>query len=126
MKTIAEQLNWDFETNGDLKIKDKNGKRIYYERSSDGLWAKREHDSQGNEIYYEDSNGYWIKYEYDSQSNVIYYENSSGFWKKWERDSKGNEIYFENSYGTLRDNRPKPCENKVVEIDGIKYKLVKQ
>ena len=82
MKTIAEQIKWDFEANGDLKIKDKNGKLIYLEFSS-GFWTKREYDSQGNNTYYE--------------------------------DSKGNII----------DNRPKPCENKIVEIEGVKYKLTK-
>ena len=82
MKTIAQQINWDFETNGDLEIQDKNCKRIYWE-NSDNDWVKREYDSQFNEIYYESSNGRII------------------------------------------DNRPKSCENKVVEIDGVKYKLTK-
>jgi len=104
MKTIAEQIKWDFEVNGDLRIKDKNG----------------------NLIYWEDSNGVWVKKEYDSQGKEIYIENSSGWWIKMEYDSKGNRIYFENSYGKIIDNRPNPCENKEIEIDGIKYKLVKQ
>jgi len=104
MKTIAEQIKWDFEVNGDLRIKDKNG----------------------NLIYWEDSNGVWVKKEYDSQGKEIYIENSSGWWIKKEYDSKGNRIYFENSYGKIIDNRPNPCENKEIEIDGIKYKLVKQ
>ena len=81
-QTIGQWLKWDFKTNGELVIKDKNGNRIYLELSN-GYWSKSEYDSQGNEIYYEDSNGY------------------------------------------ITDNRPKPCENKVVEIDGVKYKLVK-
>ncbi len=34
-------------------------------------------------------------------------------------------MYYENSDGDVEDNRPKPCEGKVVEIDGVKYKLVK-
>ena len=80
--TIAQQIKWDFETNGDLEIKDKNG----------------------NLIYLEDSNGYWRKHEYDSQ---------------------GNHIYFENSDGLIKDNRPKTCEGKIVEIGGEKFKLVK-
>lgn len=46
--------------------------------------------------------------------------------KAGEFDSQGNEIYYENSYGRIKDNRPKPCEDKIVEIDGVKYKLVKQ
>ena len=80
--TIAQQIKWDFKTNGELRIKDKNGK-------------------------------------------LIYLEFSSGYWAKWERDTKGNVIYYENSDGDIIDNRPKTCENKVVEIDGEKFKLVK-
>ena len=56
MKTIAQQIKWDFETNGDLEIKDKNGKEIYWE-DSDRYWTKREYDSQGNQIYWENSGG---------------------------------------------------------------------
>jgi len=93
MKTIGQQIKWDFEKNGDLKIEDKNGNEIYFERA-DEFWVKREYDSQGNQIYFEISNGYWRKSEYDSQ---------------------GNKIYFENSNGTIIDNRPKSCKNKVVE-----------
>ena len=125
MKTIAQQIKWNFETNGTLVIRNKNGKPIYFENSS-GVWAKLEYDSQGNEIYYETSDGYWVKREYDSQGNIIYYENSDVYWSKREYDSKGNQIYFEGSNGRITDNRPKSCENKVVEIDGVKYKLVKQ
>ena len=51
-QTIGQWLNWDFEANGDLEIKDKNGLRIYGEDSS-GCWGKWEYDSQGNEVYYE-------------------------------------------------------------------------
>ena len=101
--TIAQQIKWDFKTNGTLQIKDKND----------------------NLIYLEDSGGGWAKYEYDSRGNEIYYENSNGFWEKQEWDSQGNRIYLENSSGRIVDNRPKPCENKIVEIDGEKYKLVK-
>ena len=103
MKTIAQQINWDFKANGDLEIKDKNGYQIYYE----------------------DSNGVWVKKEYDSRGNEIYYENSDGYWEKKEYDSQGNQIYFENSKGEIIDKRPKTCENKEIEIDGVKYKLVK-
>ena len=103
MKTIAQQIKWDFKANGNLEIKDKNGSYIYFE-NSDGDWSKREYDSKGNQIYYEDLNGFWVK---------------------WKYDSKGNEIYYENSTGKIVDKRPKTCENKEIEIDGVKYKLVK-
>jgi hypothetical protein len=98
MKTIAQQLN----------IKE---------------FPFRITDKNGNEIYHENSIGYWWKCEFDSNRNQRYGETSDKRWSKWEFDSDGNEIYYEDSDGMLRDNRPKPCENKVVEIDGIKYKL---
>ena len=82
MKTIAQQIKWNFETNDELRIKDNNGKLIYWE----------------------DSNRVWEKSEYDSQ---------------------GRLIYRENSFGRIIDKRPKPCENKIVEFEGEKYKLVK-
>ena len=103
MKTIAQQIKWDFETNGNLVIKDKNDKLIYLEFSI----------------------GYWEKCEYNSQGNQIYSENSNGFWEKWEWDSQGNVIYFENSNGGIRDNRPKLCESKEIVIEGVKYRLTK-
>ena len=121
--TIAQQIKWDF-TNGNLEIHDKNGKPIYLERSN-GTWAKWEYDSRGNVIYVETSGGTWAKREYDSQGRQNYIEDSDGTWRKWELDSEGKVIYYENSYGEIIDYRPKSCENKVVEIDGVKFKLVK-
>ena len=103
MKTIAQQINWDFEVNGSLEIKNKNGNRIYWENS----------------------NRDWLKWECDSKGNTIYFESSSGFWEKMEYDSEDNPTYYENSYGRIIDERPKPYENKIVEIEGIKYKLTK-
>ena len=113
MKTVAEQIKWDFKTNGNLQIRDKNS----------------------NLIYFEDSKRYRSKWEYDSQGNLIYYENSKGDWRKWEFDSQGNQIYYEDSNGQIRDNRPKSYEGKIVEFKGlgllsmfepgVKYKLVK-
>ena len=59
----------------------------------------------------------------DNNGNEIYYENSDGYWKKREYDDKGNRIYYENSDGLIIDNRPK--QDKIIEIDSVKYKLVK-
>jgi hypothetical protein len=81
-QTIGQQIKWDFETNGELMISDKNG----------------------NQLYIEFPTAYWVRREFDSQNNEIYYE-----------DSKGEII----------DNRPKPCENKEIVIEGEKFKLVK-
>jgi len=101
--TIGQQIKWDFKTNGNLVIKDKNGNLIYIEYSF----------------------GAWVKFEYDSQGNQIYHEDSDGHWAKWEHDSEGNLIYHENSDGEIEDNRPKSCENKEIVIGGEKFKLVK-
>jgi hypothetical protein len=122
--TIGQQIKWDFEANGYLEIKDKNGNQIYYE-NSDGYWSKWEYDSKGNEIYLEDSYGFWRKWERDSQGKLIYYEDSTGRWDKHKYDSKGNEIYLETSRGVIIDNRPKPCSDKEIVIEGVKYKLTK-
>ena len=102
MKTIAQQINWDFDANGTLVILNKNGKQIYWERFN-GQWAKLKWDFNGNEIYFEDSGEFWEKREYDSE---------------------GNEIYYKNSNGIIIDSRPKPSEDKVIEIEGVKYKLI--
>ena len=103
MKTIGQQIKWDFKTNGDLVIRDKSGKLIYQEFSS-GAWGKNEYDSKGNGIYYENSDGFWAK-------------------RKW--DSQGELIYFEDSDGKIEDKRTKSCENKEIVIGGEKFKLVK-
>jgi hypothetical protein len=56
MKTIAQQIKWDFKTNGVLKIYNQDELPIYIESIS-GYWATRNYDSQRNCIYYEDSDG---------------------------------------------------------------------
>jgi len=51
--TIAQQLNVkDFP----FVIKDKQG-NVLHQEDSNGYWSKREYDSEGREIYYEDSIG---------------------------------------------------------------------
>lgn len=97
MKTIAQQINWDF-ANGNLSIKDKNG----------------------NQIYYEYPYGTWAKYEYDSQQNLIYFQDSHGYWKKCKYDSNGNRIYFEDSLGVIEDSRIP----QIIKHKGNKYKLI--
>ena len=61
----------------------------------------------------------------DANGNQTYYELSDGYWSRSERDAIGNRTYFENSdgekLGTPRS--AKTCEGKVIEVDGIKYKL---
>ena len=55
-QTIGQWLNWDFEVNGNLSIKDKKGNQIYWENFC-RAWHRFELDSRGEGIYYEDSSG---------------------------------------------------------------------
>ena len=61
----------------------------------------------------------------DANGKLTYYGDSEGFWARWELDANGIETYFENSDGLKRGTprSAKTCEGKVVEVDGIKYKL---
>jgi len=111
-KTIAQQLKI---SEFPFFIKDKNGKRIYFE-ASNGYWEKYEYDQNGNRIYYENSHGYWSKRQYDQNGKEIYYENSNGYWCKSEYAQNGKRIYFEDSIGHIIDNRPKVVELTLDEI----------
>ena len=55
-QTVGQLIKWDFKANPFLAIKDTNGNLVYFE-SSGGYWEKRECNSKGKEIYYENSNG---------------------------------------------------------------------
>jgi hypothetical protein len=55
-QTIGQWLNWDFKTNEKLEIRNKN-ENLIYDEDSDGFWRKREYDSQGNQIYFENLDG---------------------------------------------------------------------
>ena len=83
------------------------------------------YDANGKLTYYENSDDYWERYERDANGKVTYFEDSTDYWYKYERDANGNETYYENSKGVKRGTpkSAKTCEGKVVEVDGIKYKL---
>jgi YD repeat-containing protein len=107
-----------------IKIRDANG-RVTYSEDSDDCWYKYEYDANGRVTYSEDSNDFWYKYEYDANGKVTYYEDSNDLWYKYEYGANGKVTYFENSNGFKRGTpkSSKTCEGKVVEVDGIKYKL---
>ena len=107
-----------------IEIRDAKGNVTYLEDNG-GFCCRWKHDSKGNQTYFENSNGYWCKWEYDSKGNVTYYEDSRGYWCKYEYDANGRVTYHENSKGAKRGTpkSSKTCEGKVVEVDGIKYKL---
>jgi hypothetical protein len=82
-------------------------------------------DANGNETYCEYSDGYWRRHEYDANGNETYCKNSHNYSYRCQYDDNDNRNYFEDSNG-LREGTPrsaKTCEGKVVEVDGIKYKL---
>lgn len=68
----------DHTGNYDIIINDSKGREIYFEGYGTNFWEKRERDSNGNILYYENSEGSWIKIEYDSEGNEIYFEDSDG------------------------------------------------
>ena len=107
-----------------IKIKDANGNETYYE-DSDGYWCRWEYDANGNKTYFEDSEGYWCRWECDANGNKTYFEDWEDYWCRCEYDANGDESYFEDSKGVKRGTprSAKTCEGKVVEVDGIKYKL---
>ena len=107
-----------------IQIKDANGEVTYFE-DSDDYWYKYERDANGYVTYYENSNDYWERCERDDNGYVTYYENSNDYWCRYECDANGYVTYYENSDG-FKQGTPKSaktCEGKVVEVDGIKYKL---
>ena len=107
-----------------IKIKDANDEVTYHE-CWDGFWYKCERDANGEVTYFENSNDFWCRSKRDAKGNITYYENSNKYCARYERDANGNETYFENSEGLKRGTpkSSKTCEGKVVEVDGIKYKL---
>ena len=86
-----------------IEIMEANDRVTYFE-DCDGFCRKYEYDTNGEQTYYEDSDGYWCKYEYDANGRPTYYEDSKGVKKGTPKSSK-------------------TCEGKVIEVDGIKYKL---
>ena len=110
-----------------IEIRDAKGNETYFE-SSDGYLERCEYDANGNQTYSDYSDGYWRRRQYDSKGNVTYFEDSDGCWYWCEYDANGNQTYYESSKG-VKEGIPKSaktCEGKVIEVDGIKYKLTAQ
>jgi hypothetical protein len=107
-----------------IEIMEANDRVTYFE-DCDGFCRKYEYDTNGEQTYYEDSDGYWCKYEYDANGKQTYHGNSTGYWCKYEYNADGNETYYEDSKGVKKGTpkSSKTCEGKVIEVDGIKYKL---
>jgi len=82
-------------------------------------------DANGKRTYLENNTSYSAKWEYNANGRLTYHEDNRGFCQKWEYDSNDKETYYEDSTGHKRGTprSAKTCEGKVVEVDGIKYKL---
>jgi hypothetical protein len=61
--------------------------------------------------------------EYDENGKETYYETSKGYWERFEYDENGKETYCENSDGDKEGTKRGSCDGKVIEVDGVKYKL---
>ena len=85
-------------------------------------------DAKGNQTYFEGSKGFLYKREHDFKGNVTYHEDSDGLWYEREYDANGNVTFSEDSddYKSGTSRSVKTCEGKVIEVDGIKYKLTAQ
>ena len=70
-------------------ILDANDNPIYQE-FADGSWTRREFDSEGKELRYEDSSGYWANKSFD-RFGLLFYENSRGL-KLGQAKAKVNRI----------------------------------
>ena len=120
---LAKFFNHKFEIDY-FRLYDNNGNVVYSEYPT-GYWCKKNFDKNYNEIYFENSLGFWYKKIYDLNNNNIHYKDSKNFWWVKGFDDNNNLIYHEDSIdGIVFDVRPKQsCDNKIVEIDGRKYRL---
>ena len=62
----------------------------------------------------------------DTNGKVTYYEHGDGAWCRWEYNSRGKVTYYEDPEGVKRGISRADFEGKVIEVDGIKYKLTAQ
>jgi len=105
-----------------IVIRDASGKETYFE-GGDGYWIKREYDTNGNQTHGA-REGFWCNSQYDVNGNETHYETSNDFWSKREWDAKGNLTYYEDSEGIKKGTpKSKSYADKVIEVDGKKYKL---
>ena len=97
---------------------------IVYHKNSNGYETWYDYDDNGKLIHAKDSDGYETWQEYDVNGNMIHYKESNGHYK----DSNGIEEWYDSEGNFITKEKfdrihNSPCENKIVEIDGKKYKL---
>ena len=88
----------DFES---WKEHDENGNEIYY-KDSDGLKIWREYDKDGREVHFREEGPeghYEQQYDYSPDGRVVHSKDSDGYEEWHEYDEKGNEVYYKNSLG---------------------------
>ena len=93
------------------------------------MMATRREERREEALWWASFGPQWIEDmgigEEDIADYYTYYEDSDDHWYRREYDANGDESYFEDSKGKKRGTpkSSKTCEGKVVEVDGIKYKL---
>jgi len=88
-----------------IKIQNKNTKKIEYILSLDDYWwFKSEFDSRGKDTYYEDSEGGWNKSEYDDEGNQISFETKDGY-LHYKNITFKKQISFETNDRHIKDDR---------------------
>lgn len=121
------ELDGDFtlkvKKDGFILILDSEGRHIYTEDTNSKVWTKREYDSNGNEIYYENDLGAWQKTEFDSNNNPTHHEDSNGYWYKKEYDENGQVVLYMDSDGYVEDYRTKEVETVKMTVKEINEKL---
>ena len=118
-----------------IRKKDHHGNESWYEYDDRGNVIHEKHssafraietwweyDANGNVIHWWDSGGYEAWREHYENGNPRHYKDSNGY-EEWY-DSNGKHIskeQYDKLYGSRVFN---PCDGKVIEVDGKKYKLV--
>ncbi len=97
--------------------------KVYKEQFGSIKFPFKIYDAEGNKTYWEHRYGYWERREYDAKGNETYYEHSNGDWWRREYDAGGLQAYYEDSDGRKVGTPKNSCINKMIEIDGKKYKL---
>ena len=89
-------------TTENLDLYNKEGRRVYEFKNSEGYSYERTYDSNGNTLTFKDSHGYSHEYIRDSNGNKLTFKDSYGFWTESTYDSNGKELTFKTSEGVTR------------------------
>jgi len=141
MKTVTLECKLTYRSNGQIqaevyllggKLHNPNGVALKYwyengQIETEQYWIDGKRHNQNGVAYkywYENgkiySEGYWIDGKYHNPNGIAY--------KSWYDNGQiQSEDYYINGVKLTKEEfdniKPKPCNNKTVEVDGVKYKL---